>query len=214
MALLGNGKPERDDLLLKRAIEEESSVYLTPKALKEIQNNTIHYFAVIREDIEGETYLLAIKDILFVNLNEEVLNYIYIIFSYVVEDLVFSRKLKEIYGKSEVPCSFSFVKELYKMSELHKKQGIESSIVFFTFEELPETYPYDLEKSIRKLDMLCILEERKLVVFLLPFTSILGAESFAQRIQKQFPALKLVRITKVKESNLNDYIKKAAYNAE
>ena len=210
---LGKGKPKTDDLLLRKAIEEESSVYLTSKTLQEVQNNTIHYVAVIREEADGEIYLLAIEDILFVNLNEEVLNYIYIIFSYILKDLVFYRKLKEIYGKLEVPCSFNFVKELYKMSELYKKREIESSIVIFSFDKLPEVYPSMLEISIRKLDMMCILEEQKLVVFLLPFTSILGARSFAERIQKQFPALKLVRIMKVKENNLNDYLKEVAYNA-
>ena len=213
LATLGNEEPKTDDVLLKRAIEEESSVYITPKTLKHVQDHIIHYVAVIREEANGEVYFLAISDILFVNLNEEVLNYIYIILSYIVEDLVFSRKLREIYGKSEVPCSFNFVKELYKMSELYKKQGIESSVVFFSFKELPETYPYDLEASIRKLDMLCILQERNLVIFLLPFTSVVGAKSFSERIQKQFPALKFVGIKRVKESNLNEYIKEVMYNA-
>ncbi|WP_461828702.1 PelD GGDEF domain-containing protein [Aquifex sp.] len=206
LALLGNEEPKTDDILLKKSLEEESSVYLTPKVLEHIQDHLIHYVAVIREEVEGEVYLLAISDILFVNLNEEVLNYIYIILSYITEDLVFARKLRRVYANQHIPCNFNFIKELYKMAELYKKLGIESSLVFFSFEKLPETYPYDLENTIRKLDMLCILHERKLVIFLLPFTSILGAKSFSERIQKQFPALKFLQIKRVEEENLNEYL--------
>ena len=207
LATLGNGEPKKDDPLLKKAIEEETSVYITPKTLENLNDPSIYYVAVIREEVEGEIFLLAISDILFVNLNEEVLNYIYIILSYIVEDLIFSRKLRKIYRESYIPCGFNFVKELYKMSELYKKQGIESSIVFFSYDELPDNYPYDLETTIRKLDMLCILEDKKLVIFLLPFTSVVGARSFAERIRKKFPALKFIGIRHVKEANLNKYIK-------
>lgn len=214
LATLGNEEPKSDDILLKKALEEESSVYITPKVLEHIQDHLIHYVAVIREEVEGEVYLLAISDILFVNLNEEVLNYMYIILSYIAEDLVFSRKLRKIYSKQHVPCNFNFVKELYKMSELYKKQGIESSLVFFSFDELPETYPYELENAIRKLDMICILYERKLVIFLLPFTSIVGAKSFSERIQKQFPKLKFIQIKRVKEENLNEYLGQVAKHAD
>lgn len=213
LAALGNEEPEVDDLLLNRAIDEESSVYITPKTLEHIQDHKIHYVAVIRKEIEGEVYLLAISDILFINLNEEVLNYIYIILSYIVDDLVFSRKLREIYSNQRVLCGFNFLKELYKMATLSRKQGIESSIVIFSFDEFPETYSYELEAAIRKLDMLCILYEQKLVVFLLPFTSILGAKSFSERIQKRFPKLKLVEIRKVKEVNLNEYLKEEVRDA-
>jgi len=214
LSSLGDKEPQTDDVLLRKALEEESSFYLTSKVLQHLHNHKIHYVAVIRVDVEGEVYFLAISDILFVNLNKEVLNYIHIIFSYIVEDLVYSKKLREIYTGREVPCGFNFVKELYKMAELYKNQGIESSLVFFSFDELPETYSYDLERTIRKLDMMCILEKKKIVLFLLPFTSIIGARSFSERIQKQFPALKLKTIKRVEEKNINQYIDEVVCNAD
>lgn len=213
LATLGNEEITTNDILLNKAIEEESSVYLTPKTLEHIKDYKLHYVAVIREEVEGQIYFLAISDILFINLNEEVLSYIYIILSYIVEDIIFSKKLRKIYRNQQVPCSFNFIKELYKMATLNKKQGLESTLVFFSYENLPETYPYDLEQSIRKLDMLCILSKYKLVIFLLPFTSIIGAKSFSERIQKKFPALKFLEIKRVKKPNLNDYLKEIVNNA-
>jgi len=201
-----------EDPLLKKAIEEESSFYLPPKALKHFgeERGDLKYLAVIVAKTEEEMYLLLIRDMLFVNLNEEVLNYILIILSYLAEDVSIGKKLAKIYKDKEYLCGFNFLKELYKMHELFAKMGIESSLVIFSWEgEISPYSEYEFERTIRGLDVMCFLYTKKLVLFLLPFTAYAGAMSFSERMKKKFSFLELVSIKRVERSEIDFYLKEA-----
>jgi len=180
-----------EDPLVRLALEEESSFYLPPKALKRLwEEGELKYLAALMVPEEEENkLLLLIKDMLFVNLNEEVLNYMLIIFSYLAEEMVLGRKLADVYGRKVPPCGFEFLKELYKMARLKKELGIESSLVFFSAPPLPPDVQYRLERTIRGLDVMCYIKNRGLLIFLLPFTPYWGAQRFAERIKAAFPEL-------------------------
>ncbi|NPB08173.1 MAG: hypothetical protein GXN96_04500 [Aquificae bacterium] len=210
LAQLGNGEEHTlEEPLLRKAIEEESSFYLPPKALRKFtgEGRGFRYLAVIVSKAEGELYILAISDILFVNLNEEVLNYMLIILSYVAEDVAIGRKLASLYAGREVRCNFNFLKELYKMYELFKDLGIESSVVIFTWQEgISPHHEYEFERTIRGLDVMCFLYEERLALFLLPFTAYAGAVSFSERMRKLFPELKLLGIKRVERGEIQYYL--------
>ncbi|NPB06977.1 MAG: hypothetical protein GXO03_05160 [Aquificae bacterium] len=198
-----------EDPLVKLVLEEESSFYLPPKALKKFsEHGELKYLAalMVPED-EKSRLLLLIKDMLFVNLNEEALNYMLIIFSYLAEDMAVGKALGQIY-EEKPPCPFDFVKELYKMYKLKEELGIESSIAVFRAKELPPDYPYAIERAIRGLDVFCVLERERLVIFLLPFTPEWGAQRFTDRMVKLFPWLEPIAVFKVKEPDVRAYVRR------
>ncbi|NPA42106.1 MAG: hypothetical protein GXO18_07540 [Aquificae bacterium] len=193
-------KIDEEDQLLRLAVESQESYFLPPKALRRIHLNGrgFKYLAVVYASLEEETYVLTIEDMIFVNLNEETLAHIHILLLYMLEDIVFSRKVARFYDRERQECPFEFVREFYKMYELHKKVGVESSLVVFRFKDLTPDIEHELEHTARSLDMVCFLRDRNLVVFLLPFTAYVNAQSFANRILNKFKDAELVAIREIK----------------
>ncbi|RLJ70113.1 PelD-like GGDEF domain-containing protein [Hydrogenivirga caldilitoris] len=201
---------------IKEAIESEESYYLPPKALKKVlegeDDTESRYLAVIVASSERDRYLLVIKDMLFVNLNEEVLTYIQILMQYIVEDITFAKNIAPLYKKESRYCDYEFVKELYKMAELKRKLGVLSSIVVFSSQNLTEEDLYEIEHSVRSLDLVCYIPTKGLVIFLLPFTAPLNAKSFAKRIQDKHTNLELVLVHEVKEPSLESILTEVRNN--
>lgn len=196
---------DENDPLIKLVVETEQPRYLPPKALKDFSTdkNYFKYLAVIIAKGEKKKILMTIKDILFVNLNEEVLNYMVILLQYVLEDIEIAEELRKFYSTSTSICNdFDFLKEFFKMYNLNKKLGIPSSIVIFNYEDINQSIKYEIRQHIRGIDMVCFIKEKKLILFLLPFTAIAGAVSFAERIRKNFEDLKLLGIYKVEEPTI------------
>ena len=196
---------DEKDPLIKMVVETEESRYLPPKALKHFSTDSsgFKYLAVIIAKGEKKKVLVTIKDILFVNLNEEVLNYMVILLQYLLEDIETAEELQKFYRASSPMCSdFEFLKELFKMYNLHKKLGISSSIVIFNYQDINQSIKYKLKRQIRGMDIVCFIEEKKLIVFLLPFTAVAGAVSFSERISKNFKDLKLIGIYEVEKPTI------------
>ncbi|WP_457600443.1 hypothetical protein [Hydrogenivirga sp.] len=186
--------PDRNDPLLRAAVESEETHYLPPKALRRLTTNGagFKYLAVVFTSAEEERFILTIEDIIFVNLNEETLTHIYILLQYMLEDIVFSQKISPLYREKPQRCAFEFIREFYKMYELYKKVGVHSSVVVFKADKLSPEVKYELEHAGRSLDMVCIDESRSLVIYLLPFTALINAKSFANRLVNRYKFLELV----------------------
>ncbi len=206
----GSEKIKEDDPLVRMAIESEETYYIPPKALKSIRSNGLgsRYLAVVFASSEEEKALLLVEDMLFVNLNEEVLSQIYILLQYILDDLVFSRKLSPYYRGRRRNCSFEFIREFYKMSELRKRIGLRSTAVIFRFGHLDERTRYEIEHTGRALDMSCILDERGIIVFLLPFTAPVNASSFVERLRGRYAQLELVSVEDVRDYFLEEMLER------
>ena len=199
-----------DDPLLKLSVDAQESYFLSPKALRRLYTNgePIKYLAVVYASVEDYTYVLTIRDMAFVNLNEETLTHMHILLLYMLEDIVLAKKIAPFY-KEHSECSFEFVREFYKMYELRRKVGVRSSIVVFRFSKLTEDIVEKLEHTVRSLDILCISREKNTATFLLPFTAYVSAKSFADRIIRRFGGAELVTIKEVEEPTLEKNLEDA-----
>ena len=204
------GKLNREDPLVKVAVESEETHYLPPKALKRLNLNGggFNYLAVVFASAEEEKYLLVIEDMLFVNLNEEILTYIYILLQYMLEDIVFARKVSPFYTDRENKCAFEFIREFYKMYELNKKVGIQSSLVVFRYENLRDDIRYEIEHAGRSLDMVCFVDDKKLILYLLPFTAPVNAKSFVDRMRDRFKEIEFVAMYEIEEPILEQLLRR------
>jgi hypothetical protein len=174
---LGNASDfSLDDPLLKRALEEGNNFYYTPKDSNEPVTNSL---AVFVERLNNKRLLLSIQDIDFSYFTEEILNYIYVLFSYLVEDISFAREFK----KEKVHlCSFEFMKEYKKMFKLYEKFETQSSLVLVKILKEPFEEVYEeIKNSLRYLDVPCHIKSNYALI-LLPLTDISGARAFSQRI--------------------------------
>ncbi len=205
VASLGGGQTEADerDQLLRLSVEAQESYFLPPKALRNMYANgeRVKYLAVVYASVEDYTYVLTIEDMAFVNLNEESLTHMHILLLYMLEDIVFAKKVAHFYKESS-ECPFEFIREFYKMYELRHSVGVRSSIVVFKFPKLSEEIEHELEQTARSLDMLCVSRDKGTVIFLLPFTAYVNAKSFADRVVKKFEGAKLIAIREVEKPNI------------
>ncbi len=192
-----------NDPLLKRAVREGESVFLTPKNVKEDikAGKEISCLAVFVYKYEDGIYVLTVKEMPFENVNEEVLREINILFNYLVEDIVYSKKLREFIKNNGKPCSFEFLKELFKARELKRNLGIDSFIIIFDIAEgnIPQQ---SIIKNLRHTDLICIKEEEGKVFILCPLTSLHGAESVARRLENNYEFLKLSGIKGLEDDKI------------
>ncbi len=192
-----------NDPLLKRAVREVESAFLTPKDVKEDikSGKNISCLAVFVYKYENCLYVLTVKEMPFENMNEEVLREINILFNYLLEDIVYSKKLRDLINNNDKPCSFEFLKELFKARELKRKLGIDSFILIFDIAE-GNIYRQSLAKNLRLTDLICIREEEGKVFILCPLTSLHGAESVARRLEDNLETLKLIGIKGLEDDKI------------
>jgi hypothetical protein len=107
---------------------------------------------------------------------------------YIISEKIILEKIKDIVKQFDM-FDIDFIKEIYRMSEIKKNLGIESSLVVFQIKKSIENENIKnlLRSNLRGLDImdsLFIQEENFLIIpILLPFTPISGANSFVERIK-------------------------------
>ncbi|MBX0310599.1 MAG: PelD GGDEF domain-containing protein, partial [Sulfurihydrogenibium sp.] len=171
------------DVLVSKAIEDRSISYLS-----KIEEES-KYYAVIPVFIsETQVYLFVIEEIGFLSLNIDTLLTIDLFIYYVISEKLILEKIKDII-KQFYMFDIDFIKEIYRMSEIKKNLGIESSLVIFQIKESieDENIKNLLRNNLRGLDImdsLFIQEDNLLIIpILLPFTPISGANSFVERVK-------------------------------
>ncbi len=201
----------KEEPVFEEAIKNGESFYITFEDLEEDLQGENYYLAVFPYKGNSKTYLLVIKDMPFSNFNEEVLTAIYILFSYVAEDIEFVCG-KEFSKEETGICHIEFVKELYKTRNLFKRFNIKSSIAIFSFKKLEEEDELKLLSLSRSMDTVCIIRDIGLILFLLPLTPTVNAKDFAERLQQECEFVKLEGIYDVTKINVEEYVsRKGAY---
>lgn len=208
LAGVGNVEETLDlnDDLVKEALSTVQSCYLLPEFLYEL--GEYKYLSVIIVQGENESYVLAIQDMLFSNINQENFFYIKLIMQYLVEDLLLSKKIK-VDSISVEHCDLDFVKEFYKLYNLKLKLGVPTTVLLFEADELDKASIYQIESSLRGLDMVCAtkIEGKNIVFVLLPLTEKMNAKAVIERLTKISDGLKLVGIYYIDELSKNAKIR-------
>jgi len=182
-----------EDVLISKAIEDRSISYLS-----KIEEESKYYAAIPVFISETQVYLFVIEEIGFLSLNMDTLLMINLFIYYVISEKLTLEKIKDIkltlekikdIAKKFDMFDIDFIKEIYRMSEIKKNLGIESSLVIFQIKGMIENENIKnlLRNNLRGLDVmdsLFIQEDDLLIIpILLPFTPISGANSFAERIK-------------------------------
>lgn len=190
-----------NDPMVRLAIDTKTVTYIPPKMVSQsvLNKNNLNYLSIVVARTHKNLYLLTIKEMLFANLNEETLNYIYVLLQYLLEELYFIRKMNVYYNSKKIPCDFDFIKEFYKMYELKKKAQIKSSIVVFFCRNITSEMLNKINYMKRALDLVCVLNDKKIIAFLLPFSAYASAIGFSERIISEIEELKLIEIYEIKE---------------
>jgi len=171
------------DALVSKAIEDRSISYLS-----KIEEESKYYAAIPVFISETQVYLFIIEEIGFLSLNMDTLLTIDLFIYYIISEKIILEKIKDIVKQFDM-FDIDFIKEIYRMSEIKKNLGIESSLVIFQIKESVENENIKnlLRNNLRGLDILDSLfmqEENFLIIpILLPFTPISGANSFVERIK-------------------------------
>ncbi|WP_448583966.1 PelD GGDEF domain-containing protein [Thermocrinis sp.] len=190
---LGEGaKLDPESGFLEEALELKKSFYIPPKEiLKKAIGGELAFIALLIAETYSGRYALAIKDMQFLNINEEVFTYITILLEYFGDSIAFESS--DFSCKEE--CDRDFKLQVFRMLNLKNKFGIDSNIVVCEFPEEKRESLQNIYKLLRGLDKVCINQTR--VYILLPITSKVGIERFLERMRKDFNFLKVKEIIDV-----------------
>jgi hypothetical protein len=192
---LGSGaKVDEEDPLIQEALELNTSFYIPPKdILKKATNEELNLIALVVAESYAGKFLLAIKDMDFLNINEEVLTYMTILLEYYGDSIAF-----EASGFSCTKfCDREFELQAYRMQSLKERFGIDSFVVVFECPPERREEVIKLKSMVKGLDRVCINENKVLV--LLPITPKEGVERFIERISKNMDFLKVKDIKPIGE---------------
>jgi hypothetical protein len=171
------------DVLVSKAIEDRSISYLS-----KIEEESKYYAAIPVFISETQVYLFIIEEIGFLSLNMDTLLMINLFIYYIVSEKITLEKIKDI-AKQFNKFDIDFIKEIYRMSEIKKNLGIESSLAIFQIKGSikDENLKNLFKKNLRGLDIMdsLFLQKENLLIIptLLPFTPISGATSFVERVK-------------------------------
>jgi len=190
---LGEGaKLDPESGLLEEAIELKKSFYLPPKEiLKKPVDGEPAFIALLIAETYGGKYVLAIKDMQFINMNEEVFAYITVLLEYFGDSIAFESS--DLAFKED--CDKDFKLQAFRMLNLKNKFGIDSYVVVCEFPEERREYLEKIYKLVRGLDRVCTNGTKTYI--LLPITSKVGVERFLERIRKELNSLKVKEIIDV-----------------
>jgi len=190
---LGEGaKLDAKNELLQEAIELKKSFYIPPKEIfKKTVSGEIPFIALLIAETYGGTYVLAIKDMQFTNINEEVLAYITILLEYFGDSIAFESS--GFICKKD--CNKDFKLQAFRMLNLKENFGIDSYVVVCEFPEEKREHVEKIYKLIRGLDRACINQRE--IYILLPITPRPGVERFLERVKKDLNFLKVKEIVDV-----------------
>ena len=192
---LGSGaKVDEEDPLIQEALVLNASFYIPPKdILKKAMNEELNFIATVVVESYAGKFLLAIKDMDFLNINEEVLTYMTILLEYYGDSIAF-----ETSGFSCTKfCDREFELQAYRMQSLKERFGIDSFVVVFEYPLERREEVIKLKSMVKGLDRVCINENKVLV--LLPITPKEGVERFIERIIKNMDFLKVKDIKPIGE---------------
>ncbi len=178
---------DMEDPLIKTAIESQKITYTSDIRDSEISK----YLAVIPVSINDELfYIFVVKRMPFMKLNFETLIVINLMLYYVLTESAEEMYKLEDYNKTLKAFDLIFLKEMYKMMELHKKFSLLSHMVIFCLDIYDNVKFNILEdlisESIRGVDLsttVYIDKEAKAIAVILPFTDDFGTELFIRRIK-------------------------------
>lgn len=173
---------DKDDSLVKHAIEDQNITYIT----QIIKEEYTKYICVIPFFENSEVkYLLVIERMPFLNLNLDTLLSINLIIEYVLREFSDLKMIGGIY-KQFREFGSEFLKEMERMYHMYNKFGIESAVVYMYINNLEETLPDIVMGNTRALDVSTKLEftseNFQGVAILLPFTDLYGANIFIKRV--------------------------------
>jgi hypothetical protein len=153
----------------------------------------VNFIALVVAESYAGKFLLAIKDMDFLNINEEVLSYITILLEYYGDSIAF-----EASGFSCTKlCDKEFELQAYRMLSLKERFGIDSFVVVFEYPPERRKEVVKLKRMVRSLDRVCINENKAFV--LLPITPMKGVERFLERITKHVDFLEVEEIKPIEE---------------
>jgi hypothetical protein len=192
---LGSGvKVDEEDPLIQEALELKKSFYIPPKnILRKVMNEELSFIALVVAESYAGKFLLAIKDMDFLNINEEVLSYIMVLLEYYGDGIAF-----EASGFSCTKlCDREFELQAYRMRSLKERLGIDSFVVVFECPPERREEVVKLKSMVKGLDRVCMNEDKVLV--LLPITPKEGVERFLERISKNMDFVKVKDIKPIEE---------------
>jgi polysaccharide biosynthesis protein PelD len=190
----GGVKLDEKDPLIQEALELNTSFYIPPKnILKKAMNEELNFIALVVAESFAGKFLLAIKDMDFLNINEEVLSYVMVLLEYYADSIAF-----EASGFSCTKfCDREFELQAYRMQSLKERFGIDSFVVAFEYPPERREEVVKLKSIVKGLDRVCINENK--VFVLLPITPKEGVERFIERISKDMDFLKVKDIKPIGE---------------
>jgi hypothetical protein len=192
---LGSGvKVDEKDPLIQEALELKKSFYIPPKdILRNPMSEEVNFIALVVAESYAGKFLLAIKDMDFLNINEEALSYITVLLEHYGDSIAF-----EASGFSCTKfCDREFELQAYRMQLLKERFGIDSFVVVFEYPPERREEVVKLKSMVKGLDRACINGDK--VFVLLPLTPKEGVERFLERITKHMDFLEVEEIKTIEE---------------
>ncbi|MCC6062984.1 MAG: PelD GGDEF domain-containing protein [Thermocrinis sp.] len=190
----GGVKVDKEDPLIQEALELKKSFYIPPKdILRNLMSEEVNFIALVVAESYAGKFLLAIKDMDFLYINEEVLSYITVLLEHYGDSIAF-----ETSGFSCTKfCDREFELQAYRMQLLKERLGIDSFVVVFEYPPERREEVVKLKSMVKGLDRVCINEDK--VFVLLPITPKEGVERFLERITKHMDFLEVEEIKPIGE---------------
>jgi hypothetical protein len=190
----GGVKVDKEDPLIQEALELKKSFYIPPKdILRNLMSEEVNFIALVVAESYAGKFLLAIKDMDFLYINEEVLSYITVLLEHYGDSIAF-----ETSGFSCTKfCDREFELQAYRMQLLKERLGIDSFVVVFEYPPERREEVVKLKSMVKGLDRVCINEDK--VFVLLPITPEEGVERFLERITKHMDFLEVEEIKPIGE---------------
>ncbi len=167
------------DQLVKTALEKKEIVVVSDLH-SDKKAGSIAVIPVV--DNRGEIVsILSIKKMPFVKFNMDNILTISLLLSYFFDDVYIKDKLKPSDASF---CDFDFHKELYKLANIRKNHKKESTVVIIeiTNPEIKEEIKQIIDRRARSTDIYCM---DRLILVILPLTSVSGAESYVSRLKTE-----------------------------
>lgn len=183
------------DPMVQEALRLQEVHYVSWGILEKFPERTPRYLAVIPWKLHEEVYLLVIREMAFVHLNDEVMHYLYLLLSFVFEEICGARDEERLPVGEELA---EFLREAKRAFRFYREFGVDSTLVLLN---VPGETEDILRGKLRILDVFCRVQEGK-VAILLPLTNSAGARGFLGRLQQEVSSIQVERMLPVREDPL------------
>jgi hypothetical protein len=146
-------KLDEKDPLIQEALELKKSFYIPPKdILRNAMGEEVNFIALVVGESYAGKFLLAIKDMDFLDINEEALSCITVLLEHYGDSMAF-----EASGFSCTKfCDRGFELQAYRMQLLKERLGIDSFVVVFEYPPERREEVVKLNSMVKGLDKVCI----------------------------------------------------------